>query len=145
MIRVPLGGGAGAGGMRRGSQSVHGAGVANGVVVVSTKHVIIGAVVVAACALGGLWLFLRHEPAQSTLGAFQTTCIEGQRRGISGDTLPLDEETEVRLLAYCDCVAREVTTRLSPQDIAAIGLEQNSQTVNGKLDVIFNLCRVGNS
>src|SRR4029453_11453446 len=108
------------------------------------KHVLVGAFVLAVCVLGGLWLFLRQVPPSSTLNSFQETCVEGQRRGISGDIRPLDDATEVRLLAFCDCVAKEVGSRLSPQDVAAIGLEQSSRDVNAKLDLIFNLCRVRN-
>ncbi|HEV8391695.1 MAG TPA: hypothetical protein VGQ35_17725 [Dongiaceae bacterium] len=108
------------------------------------KHVLIGAIVLAACVLGGLWLFLREVPPSSTLSSFQETCLVGQRRGISGDTRPLDEESEARLLTFCGCVEREVTRRLSQQDIAAIGLEQSSAEVNSKLDAILNLCRARN-
>ena len=105
------------------------------------KYVLIGAIALAAVILGSWWLFLRQQPAQSTLNAFQASCLEAQRRGISGGTLPLDDETEARLLEFCDCVAQEVGTRLSPQDIAAIGLEQSSQQVDAKLGAIFSLCR----
>jgi hypothetical protein len=108
------------------------------------KHIVIGAVTVAAVALGGLWLFLRQEPAASTLSAFQTTCLEGQRRGISGGTLPLDDETEDRLLAFCACVEREVDNRLSSQDIAAVGLQQSSKAVDAKVGAILALCRTRN-
>ena len=110
----------------------------------SLKHVLIGACVLAACALGGLWLFLRQVPPDSTLSSFQETCIEGQRRGISGDIRPLDDETEARLLAFCGCVEKEVGERLSDQDVASIGLEQSSKDVNARLDLILNLCRVQN-
>ena len=108
------------------------------------KHVLIGAIVLAACALGGLWLFLRQVPPRDTLSGFQETCLEGQRRGISGDTRPLDDETEARLLTFCACVEQEVGSRLSQQDIAAIGLEQSGKDVNAKFDVILNLCRARN-
>ncbi len=108
------------------------------------KHVLIGAVVLAACALGGLWLFLRQVPPRTTLTSFQETCIDGQRRAISGDTQPLDDESEARLLAFCDCVEQEVGTRLSSQDVAAIGLEQSSQALDAKLEAILDLCRVRN-
>jgi hypothetical protein len=105
------------------------------------KHVVIGAVAVAALALGGLWLFLRQQPAASTLSAFQATCLEGQRRGISGGALPLDDETETRMVAFCSCVEREVDHRLSEQDIAAIALEQSSKEVDAKVGAIVALCR----
>jgi hypothetical protein len=108
------------------------------------KHVLVGAFVLAVCVLGGFWLFLRQVPPSSTLNSFQETCVEGQRRGISGDIRPLDEGTEARLLTFCDCVAKEVGGRLSPQDVAAIGLGQSSRDVNAKLDLIFNLCRARN-
>jgi hypothetical protein len=108
------------------------------------KHALIGAVVLAACALGGLWLFLRQVPPQSTLSGFQETCVEGQRRAVSGDIRPLDDESEARALAFCDCVEREVGSRLSPQDIAAIGLEQSSKEADAKLTLILNLCRARN-
>jgi hypothetical protein len=60
----------------------------------------------------------------------------------SADTRPLDDQSEARLLAFCDCVATEVGSRLSPQDIAAIGLEQGNQELTAKLEAIFALCRL---
>lgn len=108
------------------------------------KYVLIGAVMLAACALGGLWLFLRQVPPSTTMSEFQKTCIEGQRKSIAGDTLPLDDQTEARLLSYCDCVAQEVGSRLTSQDIAAIGLERASQALDAKLQAIFVLCRQRN-
>jgi len=108
------------------------------------KHVLVGAVVFALCALGGLWLFLRQVPPSSTLSSFQETCLEGQRRGISGDVRPLDDTTEARLLTFCNCVEQKVGSRLSQQDIAAVGLAQSDQDVNSKLATILSLCRAQN-
>lgn len=108
------------------------------------KHVLVGAIVVSIALLGGLWLFLRQVPTRDALSSFQETCIQGQRQGISGDTRPLDAETEARLLAYCDCVAQEVGTRLTQQDVAAIGLQQSNQVIDAKLQAIFALCRARN-
>ena len=108
------------------------------------KHVLIGAIVLAVAVLGGLWLFLCQVPPSSSLNSFQEACIKGQRKGISGDTLPLDDATEARLLSFCDCVAKEVGSRLSQRDIAAIGLEQRSPAVDAKLEAIFALCRLQN-
>ena len=108
------------------------------------KHALIGAIVLAACLLGGLWLFLRQVPPSSTLTGFQETCLEGQRRGISGDIRPLDEETEAQLIAFCGCVEQEVGSRLSQLDIAAIGLEQSNKDVDAKVTAILNLCRARN-
>ena len=108
------------------------------------KHVVVGAIVLAVCILGGLWVFLRQVPPSETQSAFQQACIDGQRRGISGDTRPLDDPTEARMLAFCDCVATEVGSRLSPQDIAAIGLDQGSPALGAKLEAIFALCRLQN-
>jgi hypothetical protein len=108
------------------------------------KHVLVGATVIAVALLGGLWLFLRQVPPSHTLNSFQETCIEGQRRSISGDSRPLDAETEARLLGYCDCVAREVGTRLTQHDIAAIGLQHSSQVIDAKLQAIFAQCRARN-
>jgi hypothetical protein len=78
------------------------------------------------------------------MNRFQETCIEGQRRGISGDARPLDDETEARLLGFCTCVEREVGNKLSEQEVAAIGLEQSHQDINAKLGVILSLCRAEN-
>jgi hypothetical protein len=108
------------------------------------KHVLVGAVVLAVCILGGLWIFLRQVPPHESLSAFQQACIDGQRRSISGDTQPLDDESEARMLAFCDCVGHEVGSRLSQQDIAAIGLDQQSQALGTKLEAIFALCRLRN-
>jgi hypothetical protein len=108
------------------------------------KHVLIGAVVVAVCILGGLWIFLRQVPPHESLSAFQQACIDGQRRSISGDARPLDDESEARMLAFCDCVATEVGNRLSQQDIAAIGLDQGTPALSAKLEAIFALCRLRN-
>ncbi|MBA4095299.1 MAG: hypothetical protein C0484_00835 [Rhodospirillum sp.] len=106
------------------------------------KHVLVGAIVVAACILGGLWLFLRQVPPSETQSAFQQACVDGQRRGISGDTRPLDEQSEARMLAFCDCVATEVGSRLSQQDIAAVGLDQGNPALKANLEAIFALCRL---
>lgn len=108
------------------------------------KYVLIGAVVIAAVLLGGLWLFLRFEQPNAALDAFQQACTGGQRQGIAGSTLPLDDETEAKLLAYCDCAAREVATRLSSQELADIGLGQSSAEVHAKLNAIFEQCRAAN-
>jgi len=108
------------------------------------KHILVGAVVLAVCVLGGLWLFLHQVPPSSKLSSFQETCIEGQRRGVSGDIRPLDDETEGKLLNFCSCVEHEVGGKLSAQDIAAIGLDQSSKEVDAKLGVILNLCRAQN-
>lgn len=108
------------------------------------KHVLVGAIVLGACILGGLWLFLRQVPPSETQSAFQQACVEGQRRSVSGDTRPLDNQSEARMLAFCDCVAKEVGSRLSQQEIAAIGLDQGSQALSAKLEAIFALCRPQN-
>ena len=108
------------------------------------KHVLVGAIVLALCLLGGLWIFLRQVPPRETQSAFQQACIEGQRRGISGDTRPLDDQSEARMLAFCDCVATEVGNRLSQQDVAAVGLDRQSQALSTKLEAIFALCRLRN-
>ncbi len=108
------------------------------------KHVLVGAAVLAVCILGGLWVFLRQVPPRETQSAFQQACIDGQRRSISGDTRPLDDPTEAQMLAFCDCVAKEVGNRMSQQDIAAIGLDQGNQELNDKLEAIFALCRLRN-
>jgi hypothetical protein len=108
------------------------------------KHVLLGAAVMAACILGGFWVFLRQVPPHESKSAFQQACVEGQRRGISGDTRPLDDESEARMLAFCDCVANEVGSRLSQQDVAAVGLDQQNQALSAKLEAIFALCRLRN-
>jgi hypothetical protein len=108
------------------------------------KHVLVGAIVLALCILGGLWVFLRQVPPNESLSAFQQACIDGQRRSISGDTRPLDDPTEARMLAFCDCVAKEVGGRLSQQEVAAIGLDQGSPALNAKLEAILALCRLQN-
>lgn len=110
----------------------------------SLKHGLVGAIVLAACLLGGLWLFLRQVSPQESRSAFQQTCVDGQRRGISGDTHPLDDESEARMLAFCDCVAAEVGHRLSQQEVAAVGLDRQGPALNAKLDAIFALCRLRN-
>ena len=108
------------------------------------KHVLVGVVVLAVCILGGLWVFLRQVAPHESLSAFQQACVDGQRRGISGDTRPLDEQSEAQMLAFCDCVAEQVGSRLSQQDIAAIGLDQGNQALSARLEAIFALCRLQN-
>lgn len=108
------------------------------------NNVLIGAVLLAVCILGGLWVFLRQVAPHESLGAFQQACIDGQRRSISGDTQPLDDQSEAKMLAFCDCVATEVGNRLSQQDIAAIGLDQGNPALSAKLESIFALCRLRN-
>ena len=112
------------------------------------KHILIGAVVIAMAILGGLWLFLRFEQPNASLDGFQQACTGGQRQGITGGSagsaLPLDDETEAKLLAYCDCAAREVATRLSSRELADIGLGQSSAEVHAKLSAIFEQCRAAN-
>jgi hypothetical protein len=110
----------------------------------SLQHVLVGATVVSVCILGGLWLFLRQVPPHESLSTFQRACVDGQRRSISGDTRPLDDQSEARMLAFCDCVATEVGSRLSQLDIAAIGLEQSNKDVDAKVTAILNLCRARN-
>ena len=101
------------------------------------RHILLGACVLAALLLGGLWLFLRHEPAQVPLNAFQQSCMQGQRSG----NLPLDAEGEQKALAYCDCVAAEVTDRLSAEELADLGLDQAKSETGAKLDAAIAYCR----
>lgn len=101
------------------------------------RHILLGACVLAALLLGGLWLFLRHEPAQVPLNTFQQSCMQGQRSG----NLPLDAEGEQKALAYCDCVAAEVSERLSAEELADLGLGQAKPETNGKLDEAIAYCR----
>ena len=108
------------------------------------KHVLIGAVVLAICIIGGLWLFLRQVPPSNRMDSFQQACIEAQRRTVSGDVQRLDDESEARLLSYCDCVAKEVGKHLSQEEIAAIGLAQSGKDVEAKLKAVFALCRLHN-
>ena len=105
------------------------------------RYTILGAIVIATALLGGLWLFLRHEPAAESLSAFQQTCIEGQRRAVTGQTLPLDDESEAKALAYCTCVAEEVEKQLSAQELADLGLGQPSAATGAKLDQVVAYCR----
>jgi hypothetical protein len=37
----------------------------------SPKHILLGVLVLAACLLGGLWLFLRQVAPSTTLSGFQ--------------------------------------------------------------------------
>ena len=105
------------------------------------RNALIGGIVIAAALLGGLWLFLRHEPAAENLSAFQQSCIEGQRRAVTGQTLPLDDESEAKALGYCTCVADEVTKRLSAQELADLGLGKPSADAGAKLDEVIAYCR----
>lgn len=105
------------------------------------RHLLLGAFLVAAVLLGGLWLFLRYEPAAQPMNAFQQSCIEGQRRAVSGQTLPLDDESEARALTYCNCVAEAVASELTAQELAALGLGQPNAETGTKLDRIVAYCR----
>ncbi len=109
--------------------------------IMAAKHILVGALVTAAALLGGLWLFLRHEPAAENLSAFQQACIEGQRRAVTGQTLPLDDGSEAKALAYCTCVAAEVEKQLSAQELADLGLGQPSAAAGAKLDQVVAYCR----
>jgi hypothetical protein len=101
------------------------------------RHILLGAIVLAVVILGGLWLFLRHEPAQVPLNAFQQSCMQGQRSG----NLPLDAESEAKALAYCDCVAAQVSERLSAQELADLGLGRMKPETGSKLDEAVAYCR----
>ncbi len=113
------------------------AGVTFGVPHLNMKLILLGAIVLAAIILGGLWLFLRHEPARVPLNAFQQSCMQGQRSG----NLPLDAESEEKALAYCDCVAAQVSERLSAQELADLGLGQAKPETGAKLDHAIAYCR----
>ncbi len=101
------------------------------------RHILLGAILLAALLLGGLWLFLRHEPAQVPLNAFQQSCMQGQRNG----PLPLDGESEEKALAYCNCVAAEVTKKLDAKELAELGLGQAGSETGAKLDAAIAYCR----
>ena len=104
------------------------------------RHTLLGAAILAALLLGGLWLFLRQQPAQESLNPFQQSCIEGQRRAATGQSLPLDDASEAKALAYCDCVAAEVGRRLSGDELAALGLDRAGTETDFKLTEITAYC-----
>jgi hypothetical protein len=105
------------------------------------RNALMGALVLATLLLGGLWLFLRHESASESLSAFQQSCIDGQRRAVTGQTLPLDDESEGKILAYCTCVAEEAGQRLSATELAGIGLGRPTDETGAKLDLLIAYCR----
>jgi hypothetical protein len=60
---------------------------------------------------------------------------------VTGQSLPLDDESEAKALAYCTCVAEEVTRRLAPRELAELGLGQATPATAAKLDAAIAFCR----
>lgn len=106
------------------------------------RHTLLGAIILAAVLLGGTWLFVQRMPM--TQEARERQCIEVQRKvrstALYRENLPL-EELEAATLAYCDCFAREVSRRLTPEELATIDRKQSTPAIDAKLAEVVKECR----
>jgi hypothetical protein len=107
------------------------------------KAVVMGASVVAACVLAGLWLFRQHVPPG--FDGVQRECVQDQHTVLQAAYLKLKEgqtaeDVEASIVAYCDCFAREVTETLSPQEVTAIGQKKSTPPIDAKLQAIGSQC-----
>jgi hypothetical protein len=103
------------------------------------KRIAIGAAIVAACALGGLWLY---QQAPVTHGALQQACIEAHDRSLIAAYLELPEgmtgeEYKQMVRTSCDCIAREALQQLPPEDLAAFVRKPMTPDIYAKLTAII--------
>ena len=106
------------------------------------KRIVIGASILAAGALGGLWLF-KQIPVRG--GAIQQACLEAHDRSLVAAYIRLPEgvtaeEYQEMVLARCDCVAREALRQLPQEDLVAFVRNQMTPEIYSRMRVIYRQC-----
>jgi hypothetical protein len=106
------------------------------------KRIVIGASILAAAALGGLWLF---QQIPVTRAALQQACLEAHDRSLAAAYIQLPEgvtaeEWREMTLARCYCVAREAQRKLPQQDLVAFARNQMSQELYSQITAINRQC-----
>ncbi len=108
------------------------------------RHILTGSIILATVILGGAWLIVQRVPLAQE--ARERKCIEDQRRVLIAAYVKLKEgvtweEFEAEMLAYCDCFAREVSRRLTSEELAAIDLKQSTPTIDAKRMEVGKACQ----
>jgi hypothetical protein len=103
------------------------------------KRGVIGAAIVAAGALGGLWLF--HQ-IPVTYGALQQACLEAHDRSLVAVYLRLPEgmtgeEYKEMVRTSCGCIAREALRQLPPEDLAAFVRKPMTPDIHARITAII--------
>jgi hypothetical protein len=106
------------------------------------KRVAIGAAIVAAGVLGGVWLFQRSPVMHGTL---RQACLDAHDRSLLAAYIRLPEgmtaaEYRERVLAWCDCVAREAQQRLPRKDLVAFVRNQMTPEIHSRIIAIYQQC-----
>jgi hypothetical protein len=106
------------------------------------KRVAIGAAILAAGALGGLWLF---QQIPVTRGALQQACVKAHERSLVAAYIRLPEgmtaeEYEEMVRANCDCVAREALRQLPREDLVAFARNQMTPEIYSRITAIYRQC-----
>lgn len=102
----------------------------------------IGAAIVAAGALGGLWLFQQIPVAH---GALQQACLDAHDRSLVAAYIQLPEgmtaeEWREMVRAQCDCFAREALQQLPQEDLVTFVRNPMNREIYGKVLAIHRQC-----
>ncbi len=108
------------------------------------RNILIGALILAVLLLGGAWLLVQPIPLSSD--ARERKCVADQRRVLTFAYVQLEEGTtweqfEAEMLAYCECFARGVSQRLTPEELALLDRQQSTPAIEAKFANIFKACR----
>jgi hypothetical protein len=106
------------------------------------KRIAIGAAIVAACALGGWWLF---QQVPATHGALQQACLEAHDRSLVAAYIRLPEgmtaeEWREMVRASCGCFARRAQRQLPQEDLVAYIRNQFTPELYAKVIAIHQQC-----
>jgi hypothetical protein len=101
-------------------------------------------VLVLVLAVVYLTEFRINAPAEGTPEAvqgFRNACMKAARHANGGGDLVMDDATEAKIGAYCNCMVDAVQSNLPPEEIAKIAKGETSEKTLTLLDRIVDGCK----
>ena len=88
-------------------------------------------------------LFRMNAPdgTQEAVQAFHNTCVKAARHANGGGDLVMDDETEAKIGAYCDCMVEAVQINVPPEEITRIAKGETSEKTLALLGRIVDGCK----